>query len=240
MDAIPPLVVGTLGWYPIGNLTMRRISVVCEGPSDFHVITAALDAIFGGEDYVPTQLQPEGALFGGDAGPHGGGWKGVRNWCQARVVEAGSLSSSSATALTDLLIVHLDADVADDAEVACAKACPPAEHTVNELRQVILGWCGEDATPAKVVLCIPSKATESWVFSGLYPNEADAGIECHPSPAELLLHKTENLVRRRDGRLKKDPSAYRRLAQIITIAWPRIKELCASTAPRFEQEVLAV
>lgn len=105
---------------------MFRVHVVCEGPSDSVVIKAALARRLG--DFVMTQIQPEQSLFGGDQGPLGGGWRGVEAWCR-QVADLGGLSASGRLANADLLIVHVDADIADEEDIACAKPCPPPSPT---------------------------------------------------------------------------------------------------------------
>ncbi len=54
---------------------MFEVRVVCEGPTDVEVIRAILDVHLR-DDYVITQLQPDGSLYGGDAGPYGVDGKG--------------------------------------------------------------------------------------------------------------------------------------------------------------------
>lgn len=63
-----------------------RIAVVAEGVTDFAVIEAAIAAMLAERPFVLTALQPEGNVAftgGGEAGPFGGGWKGVYRWCPA-------------------------------------------------------------------------------------------------------------------------------------------------------------
>jgi hypothetical protein len=66
---------------------MYKIRLVCEGPTDYDAHGAFLDANLRGADYELTLLQPDGSLYGGDAGPHGGRWKGVRGWCKVRYAD---------------------------------------------------------------------------------------------------------------------------------------------------------
>lgn len=216
-----------------------RFHLVCEGPTDRIVIEAAIRSLLGGSDFILTQIQPETSLFAGNAGPHGGGWKGVRSWCYSMVAESGSLRDSSALVFADLLIVHIDADVADENEVSCGKPCPPASHTTDSLRAVLLGWAGETILPAKVVFCTPSKNTESWVVAALYPNDRiiSAGIECHANPAAILCSKPapQRLVRRKDNRYRKLEDRYKAKATVFTNAWNSIRKIC-SEAERFSVE----
>ena len=145
---------------------MYRVHVVCEGPTDMVMVEAALETHL--EDFVSQQIQPEQSLFGGDQGPLGGGWKGVRSWCR-QIRDQGGLRASGALANTDLLVVHLDADVADEDEVACARPCPPPSPTADALQEVVLSWLGEDEIRPELVFCIPSKSMEAWVLPGFWP-----------------------------------------------------------------------
>src|SRR5208283_5212656 len=124
-------------------------------------------------------LQPEGSVAfmgGGDAGPFGGGWKGVYSWClQAAQRGDGNLSRDPLFISYDLLVLHLDADVADEdpanqrvdpipslaGVLPCARDCPPASATTHPLRRVLLSWAGETQAPRQTVLCTPSKSTEA-------------------------------------------------------------------------------
>jgi hypothetical protein len=222
---------------------MYRVHVVCEGPTDMVVVEAALETHL--EDFVSQQIQPEQSLFGGDQGPLGGGWKGVRSWC-GQIREQGGLKASGALANADLLVVHLDADVADDDEVACACPCPPPSATVDALQEVVLSWLGEDEILPKVVFCMPSKSTEAWILAGLHPEDGAVVpchpppgddwtcLECRPEPAARLVGKPGKLVRRKQGQLKKSRVAYKNVAEDLVRVWPQILELCTQ-AKRFDK-----
>ena len=88
-----------------------RIALVAEGPTDGVVIEAALKAILGERPFVLTQLQPEGSLA---FGALGAGWVGVYRWSrQSSGRGKGRLQNDALLFQTyDLLILHLDADVA--------------------------------------------------------------------------------------------------------------------------------
>jgi hypothetical protein len=220
-----------------------QFSVPCEGPSDLAVIEAILEALLG-ERPVVTLLQPEpDPLSGGGFGELGSGWKGVRSWCEQVARDYGSvggLVSLLPDARPVALIIHLDADVADEREVDCARPCPPASETADALRDVLLGWAGERAVPEGVVLCTPSKSTEAWVLAALYPAHELVGpdLECEDEPARPLVNRPEKLVRRRSGRYQKSASAYYAVARRITEAWPHVCEVCTQ-AQRFSDELAA-
>lgn len=216
---------------------MLEIRVICEGPTDLEVIRAALRARTD-EDFNLVQLQPDGSLYGGDAGPHGGGWKGVRGYLEAAAQAGGLQAVGALRPEIDLLIVHLDADVADEAEISCARPCPPALDTVDALDALLRSWMnGPDLDP-RIAFCLPSKATESWIIQAVIPSRkpADVDPECHPDPAALLLGGPRKLVRRRGPKLKKLRPAYAALVPALTKAWPELA-VVSTTAKRFDDQL---
>jgi hypothetical protein len=121
-----------------------RIALVAEGPTDYEVIQAVLKAVLP-EPFVMTQLQPEATQ-----GMMGTGWCGVLKWIQAaRQRHSGSLDTDPTLVGFDLLIVHLDVDVASKRyadcgtlvediaqtnswrDLPCALQCPPISDTVD-------------------------------------------------------------------------------------------------------------
>ena len=155
---------------------MVRIALVAEGVTDYEVLHAALEAMLNGRSFDLKLLQPEGSVAftgAGDAGPLGGGWKGVYQWCrQATVRSGGKFSDDPLFIGYDLLLLHLDADVADEdpanatigpipalaGVLPCTQPCPPPNATTDLLRQVMLSWIGETTLPPRTILCTPSKS----------------------------------------------------------------------------------
>ena len=150
-----------------------RVALVAEGPTDRIVIDVVLRTILRDRSFVLTQLQPEGSVAFGTLGA---GWPGVCRWCrQSANRGAGRLSCDHSLFLThDLLIIHLDADVAgscyedgnlqrrpQEGALPCQRACPPAHDTTNALRGVLLSWCGEPRVFERIVFCMPSRSTET-------------------------------------------------------------------------------
>lgn len=184
-----------------------RIALVAEGVTDYEVLNAAIESMLNGQSFVLTLFQPEGSMAfsgGGNVGSFGGGWKGVYRWClQATQRSGGKLSDDPLFLGYDLLLLHLDADVADEdpsnslifpmPELAgvlpCYQPCPPPSATTDALRKVILSWVGEAQTPPKTVLCTPSKSTEAWVMAAVFPKDKEVvkpGWECYPKPENRL------------------------------------------------------
>ena len=176
-----------------------------------------------------------------------GGWKGVRAWLQDVVGGFGGLSDWFAEGPgrnTDVLVVHVDADVASDDEMDCERPCPPATATINELRESVLRWAGEVEAPARLVLWIPSKSTDAWVYAALYA-ETDRRkhitmqLECRKEPAALLCPQPDGLVRKHGKRYRKDEDAHKRVSPRLTSGWPSILRFCPEAATLFETELRA-
>lgn len=223
-----------------------RIAAAVEGPTDVIVLEAILCALLPGVEFEFQTLQPEGsAAFGTtDAG-----WVGVYRWCRQVACEGGgSVSGSSALSNHDVLIVHVDADVAGktydsgsirdapcDDDLPCEEPCPPPDRTTNALRAVVLNWLGESARPPRIVLCTPSKNIEAWVVAAVCPQNdmvRRGDWECHPNPEGQLttLPKCRRFGKRRDD--------YRHKQSEIEEAWPTVSARLTEGA-RFGKEFLA-
>lgn len=188
---------------------------------------------------VVTQIQPEADLIEGDAGPLGGGWKGVRRWC-GNIAQQGGLDAAGAFAVAHTLVLHVDADIAPDREVNCACPCPPAGNTTAALCGVLLGWLGDTKPHESMAFCIPAQATELWVAAALDPATIAAmtAPECVADPAAMLFRRPEKFVRRKDGRWKKHPAAYRDAAPTVTARWAEVTQMLPE-AMRFDEALRA-
>ena len=230
-----------------------RVAVVAEGPTDRIVIEAIIDSLLADADadFELQTLQPEGSVaFGSGFGPNGAGWGGVYRWCRQAAKEGiGSVSGSLVLSQHqyDLLIVHVDADVADAKyasagitspphnDLPCSQPCPPPHRTTDELRTVILRWLGENACPPRVVLCTPSKSMDAWVLTALFP---DCGTfqqqdwECHPNPDGKISILPLQIRRR----FKKDKEYFQRKQTEISEAWPRVSDTLTE-AQRFTEKL---
>lgn len=219
-----------------------RIALVAEGPTDRIFIESALTSILDPRPFVFRQLQPEGSAPFGETGT---GWTGVYKWCRSAARRSGRLSDDVTLLQWDLLILHLDADVAANQykdgnieetadDLPCERDCPPPSATTEELRKVLLRWCNESGVPARVVLCTPSKSTEAWVVVALFPNDSAVknGIECLMRPENRLNQQPLKT------RIKKRESDYRDRSAAFTEAWPRLAG-SLSEAARFDAEMRA-
>lgn len=226
-----------------------RIGLVAEGPTDYELINAALKAILQ-RPFILTLLQPENSLP-----VMGAGWGGVLKWCDAAGQrQVGSLDADPTLALFDLLIIHLDADVAlkhyaDCGPVMAARAlekawpplpchhpCPPVDDTCTALQAVLSGWLGQAQAGAKTVLCLPAQSTGAWLVAALLPaaHPLCHGLECNPAAeAGLTTLPIAQRVKQKSRR------EYRAHATSVIEKWLNVKVLC-SQAAIFEQAVLAV
>ena len=176
-------VMGHLGGVP--DVDPLRIAVAVEGPTDSILMEAILASILQDVEFELQTLQPEGSVaFGASSfGRTGVGWVGVYRWSRQAASEGGgSVSGSSVFANHDLLVVHVDADVAEkrysdgnisDAEfddLPCVESCPPPDRTTDALRAVVLSWLGERACPPRIVMCTPSKNIEAWLLVAVWPD----------------------------------------------------------------------
>src|ERR1700722_5774291 len=93
-----------------------RIALVAEGVTDYEVLRAAIESMLNGQSFDIKLLQPEGSVAftgTGNAGPLGGGWRGVYKWClQAAERGGGRVRDDPLFIAYDILVLHLDADVA--------------------------------------------------------------------------------------------------------------------------------
>ena len=223
-----------------------RVAAVVEGPTDSIVLEAIVRSLLADAEFEFQTLQPESsATFGATFGANGPGWGGVYRWSRQAAEEGGgSLSGSSALSQWDLLIIHVDADVAGKTyasarinsppqnDLPCQKPCPPPRQTTDALRTVLLRWLGEETCPPQTILCTPSKTMDAWVLTSIFADNAtfqQRNWECQPDPAKQLgaLPKGK--------RFSKTKRHYREKREEISQAWPRVSARLTEAA-RFGEE----
>lgn len=226
-----------------------RIAAAVEGPTDAIVLEAVLNALMTNTEFEFQTLQPEESVaFGSSSSRTGTGWGGVYRWCRQSAAEGGgSVSGSSVLSNHDLLIIQVDADVADktyssasirDApsqDLPCNLPCPPASGTTNALRTVILGWLGERQCPCRVVLCTPSKNMEAWLIAAVLPHNKvvmSGNWECHSNPEGQLRTLPKN------QKFRKHTRDYRAKRNQLTGGWQNVSNKLTEAA-RFQNEFLA-
>jgi hypothetical protein len=184
-----------------------RIGLIAEGVTDYEVLKAAIEAMLDGQSFDIKLLQPDSSVAftgAGNAGPLGGGWRGVYKWCLLAAQRGnGRWQDDPVFGFYDLYVLHLDADVAGEdpandpvnpipqlaGTLPCEQSCPPPNATTDRLRQLMLLWIGEAEVPPRTVLCTPSKCVEAWVIATFFPHDGQMikrGWECQPDPASRL------------------------------------------------------
>lgn len=227
-----------------------NIGTVVEGPTDRLILKTMVTAIIPGRHrFFP--LQPMETF-----GKTGTGWKGVRRWCQDLRRRGGagieSILSDKTGPPLDLLVIQVDADVADEPDLVqdsptsaeISKPCPPVADTVEGLRAVIQQWINRRCLPTGVILAIPAQDIEHWIFAALFPEDPCCqreDYECpkpiRQSPAYLLsLESYGKLTRRKGNTIKKPQRRYHSCIDTITRNINMIEQICTQ-GHRFRQDL---
>ncbi len=230
------------------------IGTVVEGETDYLMLEAIILKLF--PDARILSIQP--------AATGKGGWRDVQEWCQETWRRQGSslekLISEDTGQKLDLLIIQVDADIArhstldlqknvDDVVADVMQPCPPIANTVSKLQLVIARWLNYtdvENFPQEVVFAISAQDTENWVFAALFPDDdrcQQPDYECiHPEnsrqhPAYLLtLKRYGKILQRKDGKIKKSKTHYRRILPDVVNRWDKVCEIC-SQARAFDEEL---
>jgi hypothetical protein len=224
---------------------MKRltIGIVAEGPTDGMLIELLINRLLQTEPHY-VELQPKQSKTGG-FGVYGGGWRGVRAWCQSLAFDSQKFKAHFLQ--LDLLIIHVDADIAREDEINCAKPCPPVQDSCEALAQRVMTWLGEPVIDDKLVLCIPADNTEAWVLAAhdiqtAYHAPPDKPLECVNKPDMIISNqrykKPRRLLRRKDGKPKKTRRDYQQLIPVVLDNWEEVKRICKQ-AEKFENDLKA-
>jgi hypothetical protein len=223
----------------------KIVYFVTEGETDQIILEELIAQWLGGQDFISRRIQPPSSDYAEDFDSNlSKGWKGVLGGCMGQR-QMGNSGRDEAIKNADCLVIHIDADVAQDQDFKdpiCQQPCPPASNACNWIRdELTLHFDGE--IPSNVVLCVPAQDLEAWILTALHPDTADrfAPIECRQDPSTLLM--IDKLTRRKDGKLRKITSEYKRQLSSIVKGWRN----CTSTNPprcpeavRFERETKQV
>jgi hypothetical protein len=213
---------------------VRKVGYVVEGATDFIVLDEIVARLLGNDDYIPTVIQPLLSGIGGDQGPLGGGWRGVLRWCE-ELGRDGDFGSSLVVKNFDVIIIHIDAEVAMESDYRhWNSSCPPASERGDKLRAHMLNLL-RSVQPSSVVFCVPAQSLEAWVFASLYSEDVPkyADFECRKDPEALLIYKPHGLVSGNPP--KKITAQYRKHARSIRDGWLFTVTHCGE-AIRFENE----
>lgn len=225
-----------------------RIALIAEGPTDYVILEAVLRSILP-SPFTLILLQPEATR------PDlGGRWGGVMKWCgEFRSRGVGSIEEDPTLQLYDIVILHIDADVADKSysdyglEIAqeaqkaglgllpCALPCPPPGATVDKLTAVVLSWLDVTEFGNKTVLCVPSKSSEAWLAASVFPDNQAllADIEC----ASDLGNRLAQLPKLQ--RIRKSKREYLPHSAVVTARWNDVRQVC-SQADVFHRKIDAI
>lgn len=222
-----------------------------EGPTDRIVLTEILPVIWGDRPFVLTELQPEYSESTRSFGRTGTGWKGVRSWCRQTVEELGD--AAVIFELThDLIVIHLDADVAHEVDLTgeedltqpepllttdgdLVRPCPPAADTFSRLQDFVTKyWLQSTSKAEKFVFMTPSKSTETWIILALNA-ETGASVQCNEckplKPEALLASNPHRFLERKDGKVKKNQETYQtNLAPVLARHWSLVENQLSSAA----------
>ena len=224
-----------------------RIALVAEGPTDYEVIQAALKSLLA-KPFTMVQLQPEATQR-----IMGTGWCGVLKWCQAaHQRHHGSIDTDPTLVGFDLIIIHLDVDVARQqygdcgeplaaiaqdsnwGSLPCKQLCPPVSDTVDLLGEVIKSWLGQVTPGDRTLFCLPAQSSDTWLAAAVlhssHPLLANAECELNLESRLKQLPKAQ--------RIKKTKTDYQKHAAHITQKWLQVKQICTQ-AEDFERLVLA-
>ena len=202
-----------------------RIGIVAEGNTDFPVIEQIVHSLR--DDAQCERISPP-PLKGV------GGWTSVRTWCRRNGKTLKTKLKLWRGVGIDLLIIQIDADVADTDELDIAEPCPPASDTTDKLRRLIIeDWLGVIVEPPYVVLCVPSLRIEAWIAGTFEPDFED--IECSEEVDGVLI-KLGAIEEREVGRNKKSTYRYRKLAEQLARKFDDVCEICTEAA-RFREDM---
>jgi hypothetical protein len=130
----------------------------------------------------------------------------------------------------DLLVIHVDADILLDAEHDARNPCPPPDGNILAAEAIVMQWLGITSLPEKVLIWVPSMATEAWLLRAVFPGLPESVsclispppsvcVECLEDPAKALEGKSPRFVRRKGKDLKKIAIAYRGANPLVSKAW---------------------
>lgn len=215
-----------------------RIGIIAEGKTDIIVIKEILKQAFIDINYRVTVLSPtEDELLGNVNKHEGFGWRSVYEVCRELTDCLQILGIGNKF---DIIIVHLDADVAQSSYDAAnintkRKDLPCYDYTASiaenceKLETVAKGWLDVRYWDS-IVFCIPHIATDIWPAYVLYDNSNGLFYEAMPgNDLEQKMLRCGNksvgkLVKRKEGRIKKIPATYSAaMTRIDSGMWEKLK-----------------
>lgn len=187
------------------------IRIVCEGSTDSAVLRVVMGVVL--KDYIPVinMIHPdEDALRKkpkerppGTLGP---GWQGVRAWLKRGAAVHAALAGA------DLLVVHVDADIRRENEIARGLRAPESgEDQLDPLCEHVKTWFAGGVPPNAIVV-LPREATEAWLLA---VHSRLINVEADPMPAKTL--QATGLIGTKGVDPHKRPVRYRELAASLAV-----------------------
>lgn len=210
--------------------SVLRVGLVTEGPSDWMVLGAMLNALCVGYELDLQRLHPPRIPIKGI----GSGWPAVRSWCVRNGPELERLMRITPESPLHLLAIHVDGSIANK-HINPLPACPPAGPTADALRHVISSdWLKRAPLPPFVILVVPMQTTDTWVIAAHLTGK-DSICECDVK-TDHRLARLGSGFRWKDGQLKKPEQSYQPLAHATGQAIQAVRTHCVE-AERFCQDV---
>ena len=225
-------------------MSKYRVGLIAEGKTDIYLIESILICNFPRDKFVFQQLSPtEGELSTGRK-VEGFGWRSVYAICRELPTRLEMLRACGQA--LDLLVIHLDGDVAystyrqanietDKCDLPCAEIKDPVEVAGTKLQRILVGHWLESVDLIKygIVLCLPFINMEAWVGYFAYPEyRQELGEESTEKEVYRWLlmagnkqaNKGKQLLRQKDGRVRKITQNYQRVADTIALEdWEALK-----------------
>jgi hypothetical protein len=200
-----------------------RAGIVAEGKTDVFILEAVLKRMR--PDVVVDRIQPEYHDFSREFGD--GGWGRVKKWCRDEGTDLFAYMNLIYPRL-DLLVIHADADIADDLGLAgpCRR---PSKYAAAVSRQV-RAWC-TPPIPKNVIFAVPCLRIETWIYAALAKRSL-ANLECNPDVDDYLARR--GLQSR--GRHRKHTHKYRQAARRVAANFDRVAARCGE-ARRFQNQL---
>lgn len=227
----------------------RVIGIVCEGPTDYEVLSRIVDLVTG-DDNEYRRLQPEESL----AGEFGNGWKGVWKWCESYGPFLYNYMTK-ATPQLDCIIVHMDGDVSrKEKEVHCVcsigscgqaghvhpltcticksgkcpVALPCASHETTgdalHLHDLIVSWLCKSENKLPIIITVPCDSIDTWVAVSY--GDITENCERYPDPWRSIITRSASYHSIRVRGHKKHVQVYQVLSDNICENWDTVKKFC--------------
>ncbi len=197
-----------------------RAGIVAEGKTDVFILEAILQRMR--PDLQVDRIQPEYHDYDREFGD--GGWGRVKKWCQDEGTDLFAYMNLIYPRL-DLLVIHTDADIADD--LGLAGPCRRPSRFAGAVSRQVRAWCTPPIPPS-VVFAVPCLRIEAWVHAALsrrpLPN-----LECNPGVDDAMVR----LGLQSRGRHRKRTYKYRRVARRVAANFDRVAARCGE-ARRFQ------